>query len=126
MNRITNKNKRNATGEWAQHPRPFIKKLGNAKLRKEPIETEEKSGRWGNKKVKKFRQPHLCPFCLANIHNQYIGAKFKLYGSCKACGAVKQGTKCGHCKSRDIWLLGDNIMCKNCGKKPRSESPLLS
>jgi len=33
-NRISNKQKRNATGEWAKHPRSFLKRIGNKKLRK--------------------------------------------------------------------------------------------
>lgn len=122
MNRITNKNKRNATGEWAQHPRPFMKRLGNAKLRKEPIDREERNRRWSKRKLKKFRQPRLCPFCLSNIFNQYIGATYKHHGSCKACGALKQGSKCSHCKSQEVWRLGDKIKCKNCGKESESNS----
>ncbi|OZG73335.1 hypothetical protein BTA51_09885 [Hahella sp. CCB-MM4] len=93
----------------------FYKKLGNAKLRKEPVEIEEKSCRWSRKKNKRFRQPRLCPFCLANIHSQYIGAKIKHYGSCKACGAVKQGANCSHCKSKNIWRMDNKFKCKNCG-----------
>ena len=38
MNRISTKQKRGKTGEWAKHPRPGGKRISNKRLRKEDID----------------------------------------------------------------------------------------
>lgn len=122
MNRISNKHKKNVTGDWYKHPKPSMKKVGNGKLRQWPLEVEEDAPKQRGKKDKRFRAERLCPFCLSNIFVQYIGATVRHYGSCKECGALKQGARrCPHCKSDNIWLLGDVLMCKNCGKKRKKD-----
>jgi hypothetical protein len=122
MNRITNKHKRNATGEWGKHPRPEMKRLGSARLRKQPVESDDiKQRHFKRKRSRKFRRANLCPFCLHNIPAQYLGAVYKHYGSCKKCGAVKQGCcSCTHCKSTNVWRSAEHLMCKNCGKNWKS------
>ena len=117
MNQITNKNKRNATGEWCQHPRSFLKRLGNKRLRKDSIEIEDIPKFFPGKKDTRFKQRKLCPFCLDDIHAQYLNSKLKRHGNCKKCGAKKNGSfSCSHCKSLNMWVREDLIMCKNCGK----------
>jgi hypothetical protein len=37
MNRFNRKHMLHATAEWEKHSRPFLKRLGNQKLRREPI-----------------------------------------------------------------------------------------
>ena len=119
MNRISNKHKRNATGEWCKHPRRLLKKLGNSRLRALPLEE-----RYIVHKVKsvfkRYRLANLCPFCLSHIPKQWEQNTFKLHGSCKNCGAIKQGkVKCSKCHSTNVWLQHKNYMCKSCGKNWR-------
>ena len=122
MNRITNKHKKNVTGDWCKHPGPLVKKIGNSKLRQLFVEVEENLPTQRGKKDKRFKSKRLCPFCLSDLFVQYLETTIKHYGSCKDCGALKQGARrCPHCKSDNIWLLGDMLMCKNCGKKQRKK-----
>ena len=123
MTRITNKHKRNATGEWAKHPRPAMKKLGNARLRASPLQENEISSPKTSKKVLKFKQAKLCPFCLSHIPSQYNGEQFKQYGTCKKCSAVKQGKcLCSKCKSPNIWKRLSEFICKRCGLRWADET----
>ncbi len=118
MNRITNKHKLNSTGEWCKHPRPFLKRLGNSRLRKDVITPEESPAKWKSKKPRPFRSKSKCPFGLSNIYAQYKDQEIKQHGSCKNCGAIKQPARnCSHCKAKENWLCNGVIMCKNCGKK---------
>ena len=117
MNIISNKYKLNKTGEWAKHPRPFLKRLGNKRLRLEAQELEE-SPKYRKKAIyKKFRSDRFCPFCLANIFVQNLGLKTKRHGECKKCGAIKIGKRiCPSCKGTNIWRSNKSFMCKRCGK----------
>lgn len=116
MNRITNKNKKKATGEWCKHPRPFLKRLGNARLRSEPID-DQPPKHIKKKGFRKFKVANRCPFCLAHIPKQWTNSTFRHLGSCKECGATKQGKiSCLKCSSENIWLKESTYMCKNCGK----------
>jgi hypothetical protein len=118
MNRISNKHKRNATGEWCKHPRRFLKKLGNSRLRAAPLEELSLAGRKTNRPLKRYRSTNLCPFCLSHIPKQWERNTFKHYGSCKNCGAIKQGKiKCSKCHSIKVWLQCKSYMCKSCGKR---------
>ena len=82
MNRITNKQKRNSTGEWGKHPRPFLKRLGNSRLRLAPL--DELLVKHIKKRVlRKSMIANRCLFCLDHIPKQWAGSAFKHHGSCK-------------------------------------------
>lgn len=116
MNRISNKHKRHSIGEWCKHPRPFLKRLGNSRLRINPLDAE--SSKYQKKKIfKRFTIANRCLFCLDYIPSQWKDSTFKHHGTCKNCGAVKQGdVSCSKCRSNNIWLQNTTYMCKRCGK----------
>jgi hypothetical protein len=117
MTLVSNKYKRSKTGEWAKHPRPFLKRIGNKKLRRDELLDNDKVRYHKKAKYKKFRSRRLCPFCLDNIFAQNIGNTFKFHGTCKKCGSQKIGNKnCPFCKSDNIWKRKNEYMCKRCGK----------
>lgn len=117
MNRISNKHKKNATGEWCKHPRAFLKKLGNSRLRALPFE-EPPSTHKSKRIFRRYRIANLCPFCLTHIPKQWASNTFKHLGSCKNCGSIKQGNMhCRKCNSANMWLQHTNYMCKSCGNQ---------
>lgn len=117
MQQITNKHKLKATGEWSKHPRPYLKRLGNKKLRREHILIDDRAISSPGKKDKRFKKPRLCPFCLDDIFLQYKETEIKQYGSCKKCFAVKTSLiACPYCRSREVWRKKTIFRCKNCGK----------
>jgi hypothetical protein len=115
---ITNKYKRNATGEWGKHPRPSLKRYGNKKLRKDDTFDEIEPKYKKKPRDKKFKRPRLCPICLDDIYVQYLGKAIKMHGTCKKCGAQKVGNrKCPQCKSKNVWKRENIYKCKQCGKE---------
>lgn len=116
MTLITNKYKRNATAEWAKHPRAYLKRISNKKLRKDHAFEDAEPIYKKKPRDKKFKRPRLCPMCLDDIYVQNIGRVVKLYGTCKKCGAQKIGhKKCPQCKSHNIWERDEQYKCKRCG-----------
>ena len=116
MNRINRKIMLRATGEWVQHPRPYLKRLGNKRIRKEDLYEDSGPPHQSKKRDRTYRRPGLCPMCLDNIRHQYKHNRTKQHGSCKRCGAVKHGNlRCSHCRSKNMWVSQSTVRCKQCG-----------
>lgn len=124
MKQITNRYKRYTTGEWAKHPRAYLKKLGNKKLRKLDIEADSLRYR-KQSQYKKFKAEKFCPFCFANIFAQNLNKEIKQLGECQKCHALKwNNIKCPHCKSDNVWKRDEMYRCKQCGKFFTISEPL--
>lgn len=124
MNRINRKTMIHVTGEGGGHPRPFLKRIGNKKLRRQPIDDSANPPFRARAKNRSYNRDFTCPICLGNLKYQYKGAEFKHYGQCLVCGALKSGVyRCPYCRSRNIWIAKRDIRCKRCGKyEEQSES----
>jgi hypothetical protein len=117
MNRINRKTIIHATGEAGGHPRPYLKRVGNKKLRRQPICDSANPLFRARAKNRAHKRDFTCPICLGNLKHQYEFSEFKHYGQCLACGALKSGRyRCPHCRSRNIWIAKRDTRCKRCGK----------
>jgi len=103
------------TGEWAKHPRPFLKKVGNKKLRRYEIEKDSVIFR-KKSRYKRFKPQKFCPFCYSNLVAQNLNQKIRHLGECKTCLSIKSTEKCPYCRSDNVWKIDKTYRCKRCGK----------
>lgn len=118
---ITGKHKQKSTGEWGKHPRRFLKRTGNKRLRSsesprsiESLFTEKSQHKPRSSKNSKRKRSGTCPVCLSRLEKNSKGTRY--WNFCKTCGATPdKKIKCPSCSTFRVWTGKQDAFCKGCG-----------
>jgi predicted amidophosphoribosyltransferase len=122
-NQITGKQKKISTGEWGKHPRKFLKRVGNKRLRSsesprslDALFKEVPQSKIRNTRKSKRKRSGICPVCMNKLNKNNKGTRYWKF--CQNCGAAPvKDIKCPSCGTFRVWKGKMGAFCKGCGAK---------
>jgi len=122
-NLTTGKHKRNSTGEWGKHPRKYLKRVGNKRLRSsesprsiDSLIKEVPQHKTRSTKNSKRKRSGICPVCLSKLEKNSKGTRY--WNFCITCGAAPdRDIKCPSCSTYRVWKGKQGAYCKGCGEQ---------